>query len=414
MKNRVLDAAAKAEKAITQFLVDIVSIPSPSRREKKAAQRIAAEMEALGYDEVRFDGLGSVVGRVGSGPRALVFDGHIDTVDVGTRDLWDFDPFDAKVVDNWVLGRGTVDQKGGVASAVHAAKIMKELGLCDPFTIYVTGTVMEEDCDGLCWQYLVEEEGLRPDFAVITEPTDLCVYRGQRGRMEISVTIPGLSAHGSMPERGENAVTKMAPVVLAIDDLNRRLPADPFLGKGSAAVTEIRSVSPSLCAVPDGCSIHIDRRLTWGETEEGALAEINGIIGEIDGARAGVLEYAEKSWTNRSYPVRKTFPAWKMDEDHAIVRAAEKTRAALFGAGPVGANGSGKGCWTFSTNGVAIRGMKGIPAVGFGPGNEAMAHAPNEKIPVDHLVKACAFYALFPAVLAETSGQEADEPDRGE
>jgi len=395
MKERVLESAAAAKGPLSRFLGDIVSIPSPSRGEKAAAERVADEMARLGFDEVRFDGLGSVIGRIGSGERILVFDGHIDTVDVGNPDLWQFDPFCGTICDGFVLGRGAADQKGGVASMVHAGAIMKKLSLQGPFTIYMTATVMEEDCDGLCWQYLIDEENLEPDFAVITEPTDLGVYRGQRGRMEIELTVPGVSAHGSAPERGENAITKTAPLVTAIDALDRRLPHDAFLGKGSIAVTRISSTSPSVCAIPDACSIHLDRRLTGGETEASALAEIESLARAVPGARVRVLEYGEEAYTGRVYPTRKTYPAWTTDAGHVLVRAAEAAHRSLFNAPARG------GCWSFSSNGTAISGMKGIPCVGFGPGREAMAHAPNERIPVDHLVKACAFYALFPMMLAE-------------
>jgi len=394
MKSKVLTATAAIEQALSRFLIDIISIPSLSCQERDVARRIAEEMESLGYDQVRFDGLGSVIGRIGSGPRTLVFDGHIDTVDVGNRELWDFEPYDSREVNGWIRGRGASDQKGGVAAMVYAGKLMKDLGMLEHFTVYVTGTVMEEDCDGLCWQYLVDEEGLQPDFAVITEPTDLGIYRGQRGRMEIRLTAPGVSAHGSAPERGDNAITKMAPVVQAIDALNDHLIDDPFLGKGSAAVTEISSLSPSLCAIPDACTLHLDRRLTWGETESSALDELRGIMESIAGARIEVLDYDRAAYTGRTYPARKTFPAWKTDADHVLVRAAEETHRTLFDAPSRSA-----GRWTFSTNGVAICGRSGIPAVGFGPGQEAMAHAPNEGIPKDHLVRAAAFYALLPRTL---------------
>lgn len=390
----IVRTVAARERELTSFLTEIVSIPSPSCGEKAVAARIAEEMERLGFDEVRLDGLGSVIGRIGSGPRTLVFDGHIDTVDVGNRDLWEFDPFDSRVEDGWVLGRGTVDQKGGVASMVQAAAIWKEYALTGPFTIYVTGTVMEEDCEGVCWQYLMEKEGLVPEFVVLTEPTDLGIYNGHRGRMEIEITVPGVSAHGSAPERGRNAVTQMAPVVLGIDDLNSRLPSDSVLGKGSICVTRISSLSPSLCAVPDSCSIHCDRRLTFGETEESALREVGEIIAPIKDASASVLDYNEAAYTGLRFPVRKFLPAWKVEDDQPLVQAAKDAASSLFDEPPR------MGCWTFSTNGVAIRGLEGIPAIGFGPGHEAMAHAPNERIPVDHLKAACSFYALFPAVLS--------------
>ena len=141
---------------------------------------------------------------------------------------------------------------------------------------WVTGKVIEEDCDGLCWQYILKEGVLKPEVVVITEPTNLGVYRGHRGRMEMEVRTQGLSCHGSAPEREVNAVHKMAPIIADIERLNDALAidADPFLGKGSVTISEIRSTSPSLSAVADSCTIHLDRRLTRGDTLPDAVHQI--------------------------------------------------------------------------------------------------------------------------------------------
>jgi putative selenium metabolism hydrolase len=392
-QDRIFTRSRELGDELSQFLAELVSLPSPSGQEAAVVERIAVEMRRAGFDEVRTDGLGSIVGRIGSGPVVIAIDGHIDTVGVGNRDLWSFEPHHGHVRDGRVWGRGTADQKGGVAAAVYGGRILKELGLVDGrFTLLVTGTVMEEDCDGLCWRYLVEQEGVRPEVCVITEPTSLRVYRGQRGRMEIRVTVDGLSAHGSAPERGVNAVYKMARVVGALEALNERLPSDDFLGKGTLVVSEITSVSPSQCAVPDQCSIHIDRRLTFGETEESALGEIRAAMASVGvEGRVEVPEYQGRGWTGRVFPMKKYYPVWKTPAEHAAVTAAVADHRARFGSDPT------VGRWTFSTNGVAIAGMHGIPCVGFGPGNEEQAHAPDEWTPVEDLVRAAAFYAGFPA-----------------
>ena len=123
--------------------------------------------------------------------------------------------------------------------------------------------MQEEDCDGLCWQHILEENTIDPEFVVLTEPTGLNVYRGHRGRMEIRVTVRGISAHGSAPERGDNAIYKMASILKELEKLNENLKYDEFLGKGTLAVSEIFYTSPSRCAVADGCSISVDRRLTF-------------------------------------------------------------------------------------------------------------------------------------------------------
>ncbi len=387
---KILEAAAANRDGVARFLSDIVKIPSLSTQEQAVARRIGEEMKAVGFDEVRYDGLGSVVGRMGSGPVVLALDGHIDTVDVGDPDAWDKDPYSGEIADGRVYGRGSTDQKGGVAAAVYGAKVLKELGLLDErLTIYVTGTVLEEDCDGLCWQYLIREEALRPACVLITEPTDCVINRGQRGRMEIKVETTGLSAHGSAPERGVNAIYKMQPIIAGVEQLNARLAPHDFLGKGSVTVSGIWSRSPSQCAVADGCGMSLDRRLTVGEDKELALQQIRDLPGGGE-ARVSLYQYAEAGYTGKVYPTEKYYPTWLLEEDHPAVRSAVAAYRSLWGgAAPVSK-------WVFSTNGVAICGMHGIPCFGFGPGEERHAHAPNEYNTIHQLERCVAFYAAWP------------------
>lgn len=375
-------------------LARLTRIRSLSAKEGEVAAELKRQMEEAGFDEVRIDGIGNVVGKIGNGSKVLVFDGHIDTVDTGHLPNWTFDPYAGEVRDGFVHGRGTVDQKGGPAAFVTAGRILKELGFDRDLTILFTGTVMEEDCDGLCWKYLVEEEHVKPDFAVLTEPTNLNIYRGHRGRMEIHVAFRGVSSHGYAPERGKNAIYMASRAALEIEKLNERLRSDPFLGKGSVTISEIVSGSPSLCAVADYARLHLDRRLTWGETKESALAEIREIVRDMD-AEVSVLNYEETAYTGKKYGMEKYYPTWKIEEDHHLVVRAQEAFAGLFDKEPVTDK------WTFSTNGVTINGYYGIPCIGFGPGNEVLAHAPNEKVPVSDLVTASAFYAALAYYLSE-------------
>jgi len=375
-------------------LSEIVRIRSLSGEEREVIEKIKSLLESADFDEVKIDGLGNLIGRVGNGGKIFAIDAHIDTVDTGDINQWEFDPFSGEIKDGFVLGRGSVDQKGGAASMITAGKILKELGYDGLFTVYFTFTIMEEDCDGMCWNYIIEKERLVPDFAILTEPTNLGIYRGHRGRMEIELYFRGISAHASAPERGDNAIYKASRAALEIEKLNYRLRNDDFLGKGSVAATLIESKSPSLCAIPDHCRIHLDRRLTWGETRESAIEEVREVIGN-----EAVIEipiYNRASYKGTLYKQEKYFPTWKMPEDHYLVKVASQAYELLFREVPR------VGKWTFSTNGVAICGKHGIPTIGFGPGNEVYAHAPNEKIPIDHLVKASAFYALMPYILEET------------
>jgi putative selenium metabolism hydrolase len=390
---RVQELAARYTPQIVRFLRDMIAIPSESAQEREVVARVRQEMERAGFDEIKVDGLGNVLGRVGHGPTVIALDGHLDTVGVGDPGTWTRDPYQGEVRDGIVFGRGAGDQEAGIAAAVHGARIAKELGLLDDAQLWVTGTVMEEDCDGLCWQYILRERVLHPDVVVITEPTNLGVYRGHRGRMEIEVRTQGRSCHGSAPDRGVNAVYKMAPVIADIEKLNDRLAAsaDPFLGKGSVTISAIRSTSPSLCAVADSATIHLDRRLTAGETIDSAVGQIEALDSvRAAGATVTVLDYARPAYTGLVYPTKKYYPTWLLAEDHPAVVAGVRAAEAALGAPPV------VGKWGFPTNGIATCGLFGVPTIGFGPGNEIYAHTPDDQCPIAHLTVAAAFYALFP------------------
>ncbi|NNC66391.1 MAG: YgeY family selenium metabolism-linked hydrolase [Gammaproteobacteria bacterium] len=390
MTDSYLDNARAVEKDLITFMQDIVRIPSLSSQEGAVVERIREEMQKLGYDEVTVDPMGNLIGRIGSGPRIIAFDAHVDVVDVGDRSLWDRDPFSGDVEDGILYGRGASDMKGGVASSVYGGALLKQRGVPDDVTVYVTASVQEEDCDGLCWQFIAREDGLEPELVVITEPTSLRVYRGHRGRMEMEIHTSGISCHGSAPERGVNAVYKMAGIIADIEALNERLEPREPLGKGTVTISDIRSTSPSLCAVADSCTIHLDRRLTIGETEETSVAEIEALPSvQAANATVTVLDYAVPSYTGLTYPTRKYFPTWELPADAPGTQAALAAHRDAFG------EEAEVGFWVFSTNAVATAGMLGFPTIGFGPGHEEFAHAPNEQTEVEHLVRAAAFYTAL-------------------
>ncbi len=386
--NTINELAKKYESYTAENLSKVIRQKSLSTQEEGVVNELKRQMEEARFDEVRIDKLGNVIGRIGNGKKIIAIDGHIDTVDLGNLENWSFDPLGGEIKDGFVHGRGSVDQKGGPVAAITAGKILKEIGFPEDVTLLVTGTVMEEDCDGLCWKYLVEEEKIKPDVVIVTEPTNLNIYRGHRGRMEIEVEFFGVSSHGSAPERGKNAIYMASKAALEIEKLNERLLFDEFLGKGTVTVTEFKSASPSLCAVSDYAKIHLDRRLTWGEDKELALSQVKEIVKDFN-AKVHLLEYKEKGFTGYEYGMEKYYPTWKLEENHLVIKKGVEVFSALFGQNPVVDK------WTFSTNGVTINGYYGIPVIGFGPGNEVLAHAPDEKVPVEHLSKAAAFYAAF-------------------
>jgi putative selenium metabolism hydrolase len=392
-RDRIASLAQAYEPQMVSFLRDMVAIPAESNHEKPVIDRIQVEMKKVGFDEIRIDPMGNILGRVGSGKKIIMMDAHTDAVGVGDPREWSWDPYKGKVEDGFIYGRASSDQRGGMASLVYAAKIIKELGLAGDYTLYVVGSVQEEDCDGLAWIYILKEDGIKPDCVVLTEPTNLQIYRGQRGRMEMEVHFRGRSCHASAPERGDNPIYKMTPLVKEIEALNERLRVDAFLGKGTIAVTDIRAMSPSLCAVPGACTIHLDRRLTAGETKESAVAEVKALP-SARGAEVEILNYDVPSYTGLRYPMEKYYPTWVLDERHPLVQAGVSAYSALHSKPPVVDK------WTFSTNGVGSMGIMGVPTIGFGPGEENVAHSVMERIPIRHLVEAAKFYAAFPLTYA--------------
>ena len=433
--SKILEAAQSYQEDMTAFLRDMIKIPSESCEEELVIKRIAEEMEKVGFDKVQIDAQGNCLGWMGHGPRIIAFDGHIDTVGVGLRNNWEFDPYEGFENETLIGGRGGSDQEGGIASAVYGTKIMKELGLLpDDVTILVTATVQEEDCDGLCWQFIHKEDGVTPEFVVSTEPTDGGIYRGHRGRMEIRVDMHGISCHGSAPDRGSNAIEKMAEVICNVKALNENDDADEteikglikmlnpkynpdhyedarFLGRGTCTVSQIYFTSPSRCAVADSCSISIDRRMTAGETFESCLEEIRQLPAcrkYKDDVTVSMYMYDRPSYTDLVYETECYFPTWINSESAPHVKAITDAHHALFGEKRIGTpesmdkrNRPLVDKWTFSTNCVSIQGRYGIPCVGFGPGAESQAHAPNEITYKQDLVTCAALLCALPMTYVE-------------
>jgi putative selenium metabolism hydrolase len=399
MFGKIHNEAQKNEQQIKSFLRDLIAIKSMSGEEEEVINRVREEMERIGYDDITIDPLGNILGKIGKGKHIIALDAHVDTVDVGNPDNWEMDPFKGAEKDGFIYGRGACDMKGPLASIVYGGKIIKDLGLEDDFSLYVVGSVQEEDCDGLCWHYIIQEGVLRPEIVVIAEPTNLGLYRGQRGRMEMEIRTDGISCHGSAPERGVNAIYKMAPVIHDIEQLNEQLGGEPFLGKGTITISHIRSTSPSLCAVADSATIHLDRRLAATDTLESAVGELENLPSvRKAGGKVTVLDYTVPSWRGLTYPMKKYYPTWLIPEDHKGMITGKETYEKVLSDRP------GIGRWDFSTNGVSIMGLHNIPCIGFGPGNEYYAHMANEHIQVEHLVKAAAWYAAFPFVYVGVNG----------
>ena len=391
------DSVTASEQDIIKFLRDIVAIPSMNSDIDAVGKRIGEQMMHLHFDQVYVDRYGSIVGSIGDGPIKILYDAHIDTVGIGDPDTWEYDPFHGKVEDGLLYARGAVDEKGCVPGMVYGMALARDLGLLDGFTVYFLGNI-EEWCDGVGCKAFAEWEGITPDFVVIGEPTNLQVYRGHKGRIELEIVARGRSAHAASNYLGDNAVYKMLPVIDAINNMDAGLPTHEFLGQGRITVTQVSTISPSVNAVPEECRIFIDRRITYGETRESVLAEIETVIPAEYRADFEVLElvYDEPSHTGAVMFYEKYFPAWILDQAHPLVGAGLATRQTLWKESGVA------GKWDFSTNGNYWVGKRGIPAIGFGPGSELLAHRPDEFVPLHEVVEATKFYALLPTLLRDS------------
>lgn len=381
------------EREMVDFLRELIAIPSFDSQIGDVGEACAARMRALEFDEVRFDRMGNILGRIGSGSKVLLFDSHIDTVGIGDRSEWGWDPLRGKEDGGIVFGRGACDEKGSTPPMIYAMAALKQLDLLDGWTVYYFGN-MEEWCDGIAPHALVEQEGIRPDFVVIGEPTRLNIYRGHRGRIEINVTFKGKSAHAAMPRLGDNPLYRAAPFIEGVEAMLSTLPDHPFVGPGTIAVTNVTVNSPSLNAIPAEAQVYLDRRVTLGETEEEVLAQIRSLP-RADTATVEVPMYEEPSYTGYVFPVSKVFPAWALEPGHPMLAAATDGYRAVYDREPE------IGKWEFSTNGIYWMGKANIPSIGFGPGDEQYAHTVLDQVPTREVIDATRFYAALPLFLAE-------------
>ncbi len=391
------ELSSEGRQSLLRFLQALVRTPSLSGHEGSVAALIVDEMRRLGYDDVRVDEAGNVLGRIGParGPM-LMFDSHMDTVEVADPHRWKVDPYGAVVEGDQLYGLGACDMKGGLAATVYgAAQLAGRRDLLSG-SILVACVGLEEPSEGTCTRALLEGSGLCPDWVIIPEPSNLQVVRAQRGHLEMMLTVKGKSAHSSAPELGVNAIYAGARILFGLEILAGQLMDDPFLGPGVLAVTEITSHSASRNAIPDRCDMFLDRRLTVGETEEMALLEIQRVIARegID-ADVHVIEHEVTTHTGQVLRARRASLPWALDERHPLVQA-------MLQAARNGGLRPGITRWSFATEGAYTAAVAGIPTVGFGPGDPAMAHCGNEYVDLKQVYAAAQAYAALAETLLVT------------
>ncbi|MHA1126878.1 MAG: YgeY family selenium metabolism-linked hydrolase [Candidatus Heimdallarchaeota archaeon] len=390
MKNQISLLVANAKENIIKLTQELVKIHSETGQEEAIIQRLEEIMKEYGFEDVVIDDMGNLIGKMGSGEKVLAIDGHVDTVAIGKRKNWNFDPLGGEISKQKLHGRGSCDQKGGLATALYACKLLKEIGLPENLKIYLVASVFEEIFEGLNWQHIIKVRGIKPDAVLLTEPSNLKIIIGHRGRMDLQIEVEGLSSHGADPDLGENAIYKMIPIMKEIDEMHANLPSDQIYGKDTITVTKINSESVSLNAVAHGCIIHIDRRLGRNDTKESVLKELNELpsVKETN-AKVSIVTTETKSYKDFQFSIEGYYPSWQMEETHILVEKAKEAYSKQMEQAPE------LGLWRFSTNGVATKGLFDIPTIGFGPGDERYAHTADEHVPIEHLLKATEFYISF-------------------
>ncbi len=349
---------------MVSFLQRLVRTRSLSGEEGSLAGLVKDEISSLGVDQVWIDELGNVVAKVsGTGEGPILFDAHMDTVPEGDLANWKKDPFSGELVNGHIYGRGSVDMKGGLAAIAYSIKLVKE-GFPDIIYAFV---VHEEDHEGFGVRHVIGSLANKPELVILGEPTSLNLARGHRGRAELIVEMKGKTAHSSMPELGENCLDLMCDYLRELKSM--KMPRHPILGSASVAPVNVE-VSPGIIPIiPDRCQLLLDRRTLPGESREYLERQLGGTI----------VRRRLRCYTGYEEEVEAWFPAW-INEDPSLGKLAEKLGADII-------------TWRFGTDGSYTAGELGIPTLGYGPGDQEMAHRPNEMVDVKEVERAVKGYA---------------------
>ncbi len=384
---------------MVDFLCEFIAIKSVTYEEGPAVEWYRCKLKEFGFDEVRVDAVGNCLGRVGSGNTVLLYDAHIDTVEPGDTAEWGFDPLQAKIEAGMVFGRGAGDDKACLTAFAFAGRALKELGMDGEFTFWLSASISEEDVEGSCVKAMMEENNdIKPDYIVVGEASEMRIIRGHKGRALLKVEVPGKAAHASAAWRGENSLTKSIPLLQKVDAYIE-FAEDPFLGRGSIEVTNLKCNTPSLNTIPGKTTVFIDRRIACGEDKAELIQEIEPWVKEVQG---NISIDTEQVTTYTGYQIEQEdyFPSWVVPKEHPLIQAGIHTFSTLFGTQPV------VGAWDFCSNATYLCGRTGIPSIGFGPGDGSLAHSTQDSVPINEMVDAAKFYALFPFLISDSTARQ--------
>lgn len=385
------------------FASRLIALPSVTGEEGLVAKEIIHEMKKLNYDDVFTDVAGNVVGiiRGSGGGEHLLYNCHMDQVDPGNLDAWEYPPFEGRKAGGWIHGRGASDTKGAIATQVYAAACMRRARVEHRGDVIVTAVVEEEPGDMWGMRKLVDEVIVpypgKIGLLILGEATGLDVYLGHRGKVEIDIRTLGKVAHSSAPWRGTNAVYKMRPVLHAVEELGETLPEHPFLRRSSIAVTNITCSPGWLSTVPDLCTIRLDRRFLPHENRETILKELEEILQQagltvgVDGF-VEIQKYSHRGYTGLEESMELYKPAFLTDENEPCVQRTVHALRAI-GQDPK------FNCWDFGTDGAWVATELGIPTIGYSPCEEQYAHTPKDRVSMELMKKAALGYLAISAEL---------------
>jgi len=380
LKDNVLRILDARRNETVELLRELIRTPSVTGEEKQVAELIARKLQDSGLKDVRIDGAGNVICKITGSDKGpiLLYNGHIDTVPVGDRSLWQFDPFGAEIVEGRIVGRGACDMKGSLAAMMMAVDAIRRVNVKLKGSLILTMVVREENGLQEGTKYAIEKGNLRPDVALVGEATNLNISLGSRGRIGVDIAVKGKSAHASNPSRGVNAITKMTKMIEAIS--NMELTTHEFLGTTTQAITNINCQPGQLNIVPNLCAISIDRRIIPGDSLEKTKAEFRALVDKL---KAGDPKFYADVETGKLAPPAYTSP------EEPVVKVLQDSAEQVLERKPELSK------YTFGTDASYMCTVARIPTIGFGPGDETNAHSVNDHVNIDDLIASSKVYAIF-------------------